>query len=464
MTATQFGSYLLLDRINTGGMAEIYVAKSFGAEGFGRILAIKRLLSRLAQDDQVVGMFIDEAHIVVMLSHPNIVQTYELGEVEGQYYIAMEYVPGKDLRQIQQTLVGSRQVMTVPMGAFITTRVCEALDYAHAKVGPDGRPMNLVHRDISPQNVLVSYNGAVKLADFGIAKATHRTSETKLGVLKGKMGYFSPEQVAGKPVDHRSDLFNVGVIFYEMVTGERPFEGESDFETLMNTFHVRFRPPLEHNPTLPSPVVEIISRSLAQEPDARYQSASELGDDLAQLLLEDGRLFQAKRLATFMERYFGNDLEEHNKRMEAYMSVQAPKPRAKQNGLEATLFGDNPAEDQAMEALSELYDSLGSHEASHEAVLTFCPVRVYVDSSQCIDATSTRVSAHQIEIVLTRLLDLGSSVEVWLQVPGLVSGLRARGSVSSVVPSGGQTVAQIDLEFDSEGEQNAFARQLEKLT
>ncbi len=459
MKPVEFGSYLLLERLNTGGMAEIHAAKSFGAEGFGRVLAIKKLLPKVAADEQVVGMFVDEAHIAVMLSHPNIVQTYELGEVRGQYYIAMELVAGKDLRQLQNELRKTRQLMSVSAAAYVITRVCEALDYAHNKLGPDGRPMLLVHRDISPQNVLISYDGAVKLTDFGIAKATHRSTETQVGMFKGKIGYLSPEQIAGLPLDRRSDLFNVGILLYELLTGARPFDADSDLDSLTANREAIFPDPLRLNPSLPESMRNIIGRLLERDPERRYQQAAEVTDALEPLLFEQGRLFTAKRLAALMEAHFAETITDSEQRMNAYMAIQPPASLVHRDTADST---GPTAEKRARQALSELYDSLAESSPSG-SVLAFYPVRIYLGMTDYVDATSTRLSSTHIEMTLTRLLDMGSSVDLWLQLPGLVSGITMVGEVESVVPAGAQGIATVRLHFSSVNEQQTYMRYLENL-
>ncbi|HEU5060606.1 MAG TPA: serine/threonine-protein kinase, partial [Kofleriaceae bacterium] len=222
-----FGKYLLLDRISVGGMAEVFKAKSYGVEGFEKVIAIKRILPSMGEDKDFIKMFIDEAKIAGQLSHANICQIFELGKHQGAHFIAMEYIWGKDLLQIQHRLRKGGQIMPVAMACYIVSKVCEGLDYAHRKRDAMGRHLEIVHRDCSPQNVLISYEGEVKLIDFGIARAASRSSRTNAGVLKGKFGYMSPEQVRGLPLDHRSDLFAVGTVFYESLTGERLFQGES---------------------------------------------------------------------------------------------------------------------------------------------------------------------------------------------------------------------------------------------
>ena len=197
-----FGRHLLLERINVGGMAEVFRAKTFGVEGFERIVAVKRILPQMAEDSDFIRMFIDEARIASQLTHNNIVQIYELGREEDVYFIAMEFVTGRDLRLILDRLKRQQRLMPEPIACFIISLVCEALDYAHRKKSPTGQPYKIIHRDVSPQNVLLSYEGEIKLCDFGIAKAVNQSQRTQAGVLKGKFAYMSPEQVKGQKIDH----------------------------------------------------------------------------------------------------------------------------------------------------------------------------------------------------------------------------------------------------------------------
>ena len=202
-----FGKYILLERISVGGMAEVFKAKSFGVKGFAKIIAIKKILPQLAEDGQFVEMFVNEAKTSVQLSHANICQVLELGRIGDDHFIAMEYISGRDLLSLHNYFRRTRVRMPVHLVVYIATKMCEGLDYAHRRRGPDGEPLGIVHRDVSPQNVIVSYDGGVKIIDFGIAKARARkTQETQAGVLKGKFGYMSPEQIEGAhEIDHRSE-------------------------------------------------------------------------------------------------------------------------------------------------------------------------------------------------------------------------------------------------------------------
>ncbi len=319
-----FGKYLLLERINVGGMAEVFKAKAFGVEGFERVLAIKRILPSMADDDEFINMFVDEARIAVQLSHANIVQIYELGKYENQYYIAMEYVSGKDLRQILDRFRKRKQILPVPAAAYLTSKICEGLDYAHRKNDASGKPLNLIHRDVSPQNILVSYEGAVKITDFGIAKAEDRASKTQAGVLKGKFGYMSPEQVRGLEIDHRSDIFAVGILMYEMLTGKRLFIGESDFSTLEKVRNADVPPPSQHNPAITPELERVMLKALAREREERYQWTSELHDDLQQFLIEDNTIYNAKRLSGLLRGEFTSDIENELAKMEEFMRMAPP--------------------------------------------------------------------------------------------------------------------------------------------
>ena len=302
-------------------MAEVFKAKSYGVEGFEKILAIKRILPTMGEDRDFIKMFIDEAKIAGQLAHANICQIFELGRIDGSHFIAMEYIWGKDLLQIQNRLRKLKQPMPVPMACFALSKVLEGLDYAHRKRDPLGRPLEIVHRDCSPQNVLVSYEGEVKVIDFGIAKATSRNSRTMAGVLKGKFGYMSPEQVRGLPLDRRSDLFALGTMLYECLTGERLFQGETDFSTLEKVRNVDIQPPRAINPAIPEAVEKVILKALAKDVDDRYQWCSEMLADLQQYLMAQEVVFTAKSLSTWLKEVFAAEIERERQQLEQYKRV-----------------------------------------------------------------------------------------------------------------------------------------------
>ena len=322
-----FGRHLLLERINVGGMAEVFRAKSFGVEGFERIVAVKRILPQMAEDEEFIKMFIDEARIASQLTHQSIVQIYELGKHEDQYFISMEYIAGRDLRLMLDRFKRQRKLMAPQMACHLISRVAEALEYAHRKKSPTGKPLKIIHRDVSPQNVIISYEGEVKLCDFGIAKAVTQSTRTQAGVLKGKFAYMSPEQVRGQSIDHRSDLFALGVIFFEMLTGERLFLGESDFSTLEAVRSARIPSPSRYNETLPKALEKIVMKMLAKDRRRRYQWASEIHADLHQFLAQSGQSYHAQHLRQFVQETYARDIELENSKLESFMEVGRPESR-----------------------------------------------------------------------------------------------------------------------------------------
>jgi serine/threonine protein kinase len=307
--AVPFGKYHLLERVNVGGMAEVYKAKMVGVEGFEKLLAIKRILPAIAADKDFIKMFIDEAKITVQLAHANIAQTFELGRLNETYYIAMEFVPGRDLRAMFERM--RRRGETVPhdLACYVMSKVAEGLDYAHRKRDAAGRELGIIHRDVSPQNVLVSYEGEVKLIDFGIAKAANKMMKTQAGILKGKFGYMSPEQVRGVPLDRRSDIFAVGIVLHELLVGERLFVGESDYSVLEKVRSASVPRPTTKRRNIPPILEKIVLRALAKNPDDRYQHAGELVADLQRFLLSQERLFTREDLAAFMKASFAEEWE-----------------------------------------------------------------------------------------------------------------------------------------------------------
>jgi len=270
----QFGKYQLLERLAVGGMAEVFRGKAVGAAGFEKDLAIKRILPQFSEDEDFVRMFIDEARLAAQLQHGNIVQIFDFDEAEGSYYIAMELVEGCDLRKLNGAL--GRQSRRLPVGValYIAVETLKGLQYAHGKKVA-GRPLGLVHRDVSPHNILLSRSGEVKLSDFGIAKAHARATATRSGIVKGKLGYMAPEQIAGQPIDARTDLFAVGVVLYEMLTGERLFQGDSEVETMALVQRCQIPPPQEKNPEVTLDVEAATLKLLAADPGARFQSAGD---------------------------------------------------------------------------------------------------------------------------------------------------------------------------------------------
>ena len=280
----QFGQYALLERIAAGGMAEVWKARMRGVEGFQKTVAIKRILPHLTDSSDFITMFVDEAKLAAQLSHPNITHIYDLGKIGQHYYIAMEYVEGQNLRAILNATAEKAIPLPVGLALLIGARLASALDYAHRKRDFDQREMGLVHRDVSPQNVLISSEGDIKLCDFGIAKAVANASRTQMGALKGKLQYMSPEQAWGRAVDPRSDIFSLGSLLFEMATGRRLFTGDNEISVLEAVRECHVEEPWRLNAEIPAEFNAIILKALAKEPGDRYQSAGQLQQELEQML------------------------------------------------------------------------------------------------------------------------------------------------------------------------------------
>jgi hypothetical protein len=279
--AQRFGKYLLVERLGRGGMAEVWKAKILGPAGFQRTVVVKRILPHLAEDPHFVQMFVSEARLSARLSHANIVHVYELGDVDSEYFICMEYVRGRDLVSVMRAHL-MRSIPPPGLGAFVVREVCRALSYAHALTDDDGRPLRLIHRDVSPSNVMLSFDGSVKLLDFGIAKALNEASEnkTQTGTLKGKFGYMSPEQVEGKEIDHRTDLFAAGIMLHEVLTGRRLFKGQTDIQTIAMVREANIQPPSTYNPQVPAELDRVCMKALARSLDVRFQRCDEMAFEL----------------------------------------------------------------------------------------------------------------------------------------------------------------------------------------
>src|SRR5512138_164698 len=273
-----FGGFLLVDRVAIGGMAEVFAAVRRG-DPPGRYYAVKRILPTLAEDRELVRMFLDEARLVVQLEHPGIVPVHELGKQEAGYYIAMDYVAGRDLRALVDRARTAGERLPVALCAHVAWRVADALDHAHRRRDARGAELRVVHRDVSPANVLVGFDGSVRIIDFGIAQAAFRSVRGK-PVLRGKFAYMSPEMVRGLPVDRRSDVFSLGVVLHELLTGERLFTGPNELAVMERVRAADVRPPSARNAAVTAALDAVVLRALARDPEQRFGWASELRDAL----------------------------------------------------------------------------------------------------------------------------------------------------------------------------------------
>lgn len=304
--SSPFGRYCLEEKIATGGMAEIFKAKLVGVEGFEKRLVIKRILPFWSERQDFISMLVDEAKVLVHLNHPNIVQVYELGRVGPTYFIAMEYVEGRDLRYLAQKLENRGQELPQEMILSIIIQALKGLHYAHERTLHDKGFLEIVHRDISPQNILLNLEGEVKVSDFGIAKAVIQTHETQTGVLKGKYAYMSPEQALGRALDRRSDLFSVGIVLYELTMGHRLFAGGSDLETLEKVRKAELPWPHAETEKLFPGLREVMTKALVREREARFQTAEEFAEAL-ETCLPGGRPVAPGKLAKFFQGAFGEE-------------------------------------------------------------------------------------------------------------------------------------------------------------
>jgi len=316
-----FGRYLLGDRIAVGGMAEVFTAVP--RDGPARLLAVKRILPTLAEDRQLVGMFLDEARIAAQLRHPGIAAIHDLGRHGDAYFIAMDYVAGATLRALLDRLRAAGERLPVGISVEVAHRVADALDYAHRERDARGRPLRLVHRDVSPANVLLGFDGAVHLIDFGIAQAAISTRAPD-AVLRGKFGYMSPEQVRGLPVDRRADVFSLGVVLHEMLAGERLFSGPSELAVLEKVRSAEVGPPSERNPAVPSGLDAVVLRALAREAEDRFPWAGELRDALAAWLPREPAPGRPSPLARLLASHFGEEIRREGARAERLGLRPAP--------------------------------------------------------------------------------------------------------------------------------------------
>jgi TonB family protein len=313
----RFGQYVLLEKIATGGMAEVWKARMRGVEGFQKIVAIKKILPHLSDNQEFIAMFVDEAKLAAQLNHNNIIHIYDLGKIQASYYIAMEFVDGYDLKSILRQAQERDQPLTVDLALFIASKVAAALDYAHRKRDFDGHDLGLVHRDVSPQNVLISHEGDIKLCDFGIAKAASKASHTQAGALKGKLQYMAPEQAWGRNIDRRSDIFALAAVLFELLTGRKLFAGENEMSVLEQVRQARVTPPSTFNEELTPEIDAVVLKGLQKDPANRYQTAAEMARDLDVILYNFKPTPTSADLAIYM----------HRLRSAAPVPVAAPAPQ-----------------------------------------------------------------------------------------------------------------------------------------
>ena len=307
--AQKIGRYEILARIASGGMAEVFLGRTIGEAGFERLVAVKRILPHLTSNETFVSMFIDEARISSGLQHSNIGQVLEFDRVGETYFIAMEYIQGLPLTRICKLFADRDQVLPPPLAAFLMANVCAALEHAHTRCDSEGNSLGIIHRDVNPKNVMVSFDGGVKLIDFGIARASHRLHDTTGETIKGKFAYMSPEQAYGKPLDNRSDIFSAGVVLFELLTHYNPFETDSDLGTLERVRKAEVSPPTSVVQSLPPELDAICIKALAREVDERYATAGQLQAALEDVCFAAG--YGRRRLGQWMHETFAEEIEQN---------------------------------------------------------------------------------------------------------------------------------------------------------
>jgi serine/threonine-protein kinase len=300
-------------------MAEIYRAKTFDSKGHAHLVAVKRVLAHLAEDDDFIQMLVDEAKIAGLLKHGNIARVYEFARAHGEYFIAMEHVDGKDLRSILERCRQHKRPIPPQHAAYIAAEIAAGLHAAHVAVDNQGRPLRIVHRDVSPSNVICSYTGEVKLCDFGIAKATLSNVHTKTGVIKGKVKYMSPEQALGRKLDHRSDVFSLGSVLYEMLTRVPPFTATNEMDLLIKVRDARYRPISDLVPGVPPEIEAIANRCLQRSRTQRYQTSDEVGVALRTFLQRHMPGYSRSHLGRYVRKMFAQEIERELRMLEEYV-------------------------------------------------------------------------------------------------------------------------------------------------
>ncbi|MCC7535324.1 MAG: protein kinase [Deltaproteobacteria bacterium] len=338
----QLGRYHVMDRIAYGGMAEIYRGVTFDVEGSERWVAIKKVLPHFAEDREFIDMLIDEAKLVGHLRHPNIAEIYEFTHWQDEYFIAMEHVDGKDLRSTMEKARSRGLLLDLDDAVYILARALDGIHHAHLARDERNEPLRIVHRDFSPSNILVSYDGQAKICDFGIAKATLNRVQTKTGIIKGKVKYMSPEQAFGRRLDHRSDIFSAGSVLYELATGVAPFSAPNEIDLIFQVREAAPRPCRDVNPQIPAHLGRIVEKGMARSRSARYQTAQEFRDALLGFLRAANPKYRRTKLSRFLKALWAAEIEHELRALEEYILDDRLSGDFGQNLIAASLGADAP--------------------------------------------------------------------------------------------------------------------------
>ena len=353
---TRLGRYELIRRFATGGMAELYLARAGGGAalgGFEKIVALKRILPQYASQEDFVRMFLDEARLTATIQHANVAQVYDIGQCDDGLFFTMEYVHGADLRGVLHTLARRAQAMSLVDALTIAIGAAAGLHAAHERTASDGTPLGIIHRDVTPSNLLISFDGCVKLIDFGIARAERRTTETRAGTLKGKIAYMSPEQCLGEPLDRRSDIFSLGIVLFELTTGSRLFPGDNEYAALRQIVDEDAPLPSSRRPDYPAELELVVMRALRRNPAERYQTAQELQLDLEAFVQKSGLATSTAHLGAFMRALLPERAAEPL--LDDPLRLPLPPPPL---AVVPTGTGENPALDDVANLADELEPSI----------------------------------------------------------------------------------------------------------
>jgi serine/threonine-protein kinase len=333
-----FGKYILLEKLATGGMAEVHLARNVGIEGVGKFVAIKRILPQFSEQTEFIDMFKDEAKIAINLSHNNIVSMHEVGIERHQFFIVMDFVEGRDLRRILTKMKKAGVAFSIEQALYIIREAAAGLDHAHRCIdAKTGKPLNIIHRDMSPQNVMVSFEGEVKVVDFGIAKAETQIESTRAGTIKGKFSYMSPEQAEGLPLDLRTDIFSLGILLWELLANDRLFVANNEVNTLRKIRDCQIPSLRKINPNIPPELERIVSKALAKDRNLRYQTSEALHRELSRFLNRQYPDFSPQDFAVFIKTLFASEILENRKKMIEYAKVEVRRPEPKSSaGLDKT--------------------------------------------------------------------------------------------------------------------------------
>ncbi len=321
-------------------MAEIYRAKTFDATGHAHLVAVKRVLAHLAEDNDFIQMLVDEAKIAGRLKHPNVARVYEFARAHGEYFIAMEFVDGKDLRAILERCRQEKRPMPPNHAAYVGGEMAAALQAAHSACDSKGEPLKIVHRDVSPSNIICSYTGEVKLCDFGIAKATLSKVQTRTGVIKGKVKYMSPEQALGRKLDHRSDIFSLGSVLYEMLTRVPPFTASNEMDLLIKVRDAKYRPIRDIVPSVPAEIEKITDKCLARSRANRFQSSDDVCRALRSFLKSSMPNYSRSHLGRYVRKYFAEDIDRELRMLEEFVVSTVPSSDVGENLISNELGPD----------------------------------------------------------------------------------------------------------------------------